>query len=73
MDKKYIKPRCSLEGCNKKLKLITFNCNCGGNFCSEHRYTTSHNCPLLEEKKKSCKEMLKDNNPVVGFSKVIKI
>ena len=65
--------RCTYEKCNKKLKLIAFDCRCGGKFCSEHRYTSKHNCPSLEDKKKSCKQELEKNNPVIGFSKVIKI
>jgi predicted nucleic acid binding AN1-type Zn finger protein len=72
MDKSKQK-RCSHEKCNKKLKLIVFDCKCGGSFCSEHRYTSSHNCPTLEDKKKSCREIIKGNNPEINFSKVIKI
>ena len=72
MNKEKIR-RCSHEKCNKKLKLISFDCKCGGSFCSEHRYTSSHNCPTLEDKKNRCKEILKENNPEINFSKVIKI
>ena len=43
--------RCSHEKCNKKLKLISFDCKCGGCFCSEHRYMSSHNCPSIDDKK----------------------
>jgi len=73
MDKKVKVKRCSYEKCNKKLRLIEFDCKCGGKFCPQHRYTTSHNCPALEDKKKTCKEMLSYNNPAVEFNKVIKI
>ena len=65
--------RCSYEKCNKKLKIISFDCRCGGKFCPEHRYTSKHDCPSLDDKKKSCKQELEKNNPVIGFSKVIKI
>jgi len=70
---KNIIKRCSYEKCNKKLKIISFDCRCGGMFCPEHRYTSKHNCPSLEDKKKTCKQELEKNNPVIGFSKVIKI
>ena len=68
-----VKTRCSYEKCNKKLKLITFGCKCGGEFCLEHRYTSSHNCPSLNDKQESCKKLLEKNNPAVEFIKVIKI
>lgn len=67
------KKRCSFEGCKKKLKLISFSCQCGGEFCQAHRYTSSHNCPCLQNKKNTCKEFIKDNNPVVSHSKLVKI
>ena len=72
MNKEKIR-RCSQEKCNKKLKLISFDCKCGGSYCSEHRYTSSHNCPTLKDKKNKCREILKVNNPEINFSKVIKI
>ena len=65
--------RCSCEGCKKKLKLIHFDCQCGGKFCSTHRYMNAHNCPLIQKNKNTCKETIKANNPEVNFSKVIKI
>ena len=34
--------RCQI--CNKRYGLIPFECNCGGKFCTQHRYTDSHNC-----------------------------
>ena len=67
------KKRCSFEKCNKKLKIISFSCQCGGEFCPAHRYTNSHNCSRLEDKKKSCKENIKKNNPIIAHSKVDKI
>ena len=65
--------RCSHESCKKKLKLISFDCKCGGKFCSVHRYMNSHNCPCIEEKKKTCREEISNNNPEVNFAKVVKI
>ena len=63
--------RCSF--CNKKLKLISYSCKCEGKFCQKHRYTHTHNCKSLEKKKEDAKKILKNNNPVVNHSKVIKI
>ena len=65
--------RCNCEGCKKKLKLIVFDCPCGGKFCSIHRYMNAHNCPCIKEKKKNCKENIKSNNPEVNFQKLVKI
>lgn len=65
--------RCSHENCKKKLKLISFDCNCGGKFCSIHRYMNSHNCPCLIQKKKTFREEISNNNPEVNFIKVVKI
>ncbi len=63
--------RCTF--CNKKIKLISYSCKCQGQFCPKHRYTHTHNCPSLNNKKEECKNILKNNNPVVNHSKVIKI
>jgi len=73
MENKVEKKRCSYEKCNKKLKLIYFECKCGGEFCSEHRYTSKHNCSSLIDNKKSCKEEIEKNNPLIVVSKVIRI
>ncbi len=59
--------------CNKKLKLISYSCKCGGSFCPKHRYTYTHNCPSLNKKKEEYKEILKNDNPVIHHSKVVKI
>ena len=67
------KKRCSFEGCNKKLKIISFGCQCGGEFCPTHRYMNAHNCPNIKNKKNTCKEILKENNPEINFNKVVKI
>ena len=36
------KSRC--ECCRKKLGLVTFQCKCGGVYCSEHRMSENHTC-----------------------------
>ena len=46
--------------CDKKCGLIPFKCKCGGEVCSEHRYTFMHCCDLdypsieRERSSKSC-------------------
>jgi len=65
------KQKCSF--CNKKLKLINYSCKCEGIFCQKHRYTHTHNCKYLNKKKEESKINIKNNNPVVNHSKVIKI
>jgi predicted nucleic acid binding AN1-type Zn finger protein len=37
-------PRCSLECCNKKLKLSDMPCKCKFIYCSKHRLPHQHNC-----------------------------
>ena len=59
--------RCSYEKCNKKLKMISFDCRCGGKFCPEHRYTSKHNCPSLEDKEQSPEKFLAAS-PITGES-----
>ena len=59
--------------CNKKLKLISYSCKCGGSFCTKHRYTHTHNCPSLDKKIEESKEILKNNNPIINHVKVDKI
>ena len=39
-------PRCSLEDCNKKLKLSDMPCKCKFIYCSKHRLQHQHNCIL---------------------------
>ena len=60
------KNRCQI--CNKKYGLIPFECKCGGKFCTQHRYTDSHNCEFdhlsLE------RERLRQSYPVVVHDKV---
>lgn len=35
---------CSLEGCNKKIKLSDYPCKCEKIFCRFHRQPNDHNC-----------------------------
>ena len=65
------KEKCTF--CNKKLKIVSYSCKCSGQFCDKHRYTHTHNCPSLNNKKDECKKILENNNPVINHSKVIKI
>ena len=44
--------------CNKKLKLISYSCKCGGSFCPKHRYTHTHNCPSQDKKIEESKKIL---------------
>ena len=65
------KTRCSF--CKKKIGLIQFTCDCGGLFCSQHRYTHTHNCIMISKKKEESKEKIKKDNGAIIHSKVNKI
>jgi len=65
------KDKCSF--CNKKLKIISYSCKCEGQFCDKHRYTHTHDCKSLQKKIDESKELIKNNNPLMIHSKVIKI
>jgi AN1-type zinc finger protein 5/6 len=62
------KLKCSF--CNKKVGLIPFPCDCGGVFCSNHRYTHTHDCPLKLKTQKMNKENIIKKNPKIDFKKV---
>ena len=66
--KKYKSERCNQ--CKKKLKMMSFTCKCGLNFCVAHQNPYSHNCSY-DYKTEKCK-IIKDNNPKLG-SKLTKI
>jgi hypothetical protein len=66
--KKSKSERCKL--CKKKLKMMSFTCKCGLNFCVAHQNPHSHNCSY-DYKSEKCK-IIKDNNPKLG-SKLTKI
>ena len=48
--KKPRRPRCGLDGCRKRLKIIDTKCKCGIMFCGRHRCGEDHNCSKLHEK-----------------------
>lgn len=55
--KKHKTQRCSYEGCNKKLFLTDFACNCEKKFCQLHRLPEAHECKI--DYKTKAKERLK--------------
>jgi len=67
--KKHKKNRCAV--CKKKLGLTGFDCRCGGQFCSIHRYSDKHNCTF--DYKALGEKEISGNNPVVKAQKVAKI
>jgi len=67
--KKHKKNRCTV--CKKKLGLTGFDCRCGGQFCSIHRYSDKHNCTF--DYKALGEKEISGNNPVVRAQKVAKI
>jgi len=67
--KKPKKNRCTT--CKKKLGLTGFDCRCGGQFCSIHRYSDKHNCSF--DYKALGEKEISGNNPVVTAQKVAKI
>jgi predicted nucleic acid binding AN1-type Zn finger protein len=64
-------PRCSF--CKQKLRLICFNCQCGGVFCSVHRYAHSHKCEFIERQIETNKTKISMNNPKIEHDKLEKI
>ena len=65
-----MKSTCSLQNCNKKLKMIKYDCKCGGTFCDKHRLMHSHNCVDLKNKKERVKIQIKENNPIIIPQKI---
>lgn len=63
--------RCSFENCKKKLDLVPFTCKCNLQFCSKHRLPEAHKCTY--DYKKTGREILKKNNPVIINKKIITI
>lgn len=57
--------RCSMDGCDNKVRLLGFPCRCGGNFCAKHRYGNEHNCSF-DYREHGQSEIRKNNPPVVG-------
>lgn len=65
------KNRCQMKGCNKKLDLVPFECQCKLKFCVLHRLPEKHNC--LFDFKKFGKNILEKNNPAVITPKIVKL
>lgn len=63
------KNRCSL--CKKKVGLTGFNCRCGGQFCSIHRYSDTHKCSF--NYRELAQTEIRKHNPVVAAEKVKKL
>ncbi|CAF0765679.1 unnamed protein product [Rotaria sordida] len=63
--------RCSWGTCNKKLGLTGFDCRCGGQFCSLHRYANEHNCTF--DYKEYGQNEIRKNMPVVQADRVQRI
>ncbi|CAF0943634.1 unnamed protein product [Adineta steineri] len=63
--------RCTWETCNKKLGLTGFDCRCGGQFCSLHRYANEHNCTF--DYKEHGQNEIRKNMPVVQAERVRRI
>jgi len=56
--KKNTVKRCSLDGCNTKLKMSDWACKCGLVFCSKHRIKEKHDCFSLVSTDVSYSEIL---------------
>jgi predicted nucleic acid binding AN1-type Zn finger protein len=56
MSEKHNKMPCKCHVCNKKLGLLPFDCRCGHQFCSIHRYPEEHKCSF--DYKEFAKEQL---------------
>ncbi|KAI5606781.1 AN1-type zinc finger protein 4 [Silurus asotus] len=58
--------------CGKKTGLATsYECRCGNNFCSTHRYAEAHNCTY--DYKSAGRRFLQKSNPIINAPKLPKI
>ncbi|XP_017319519.1 AN1-type zinc finger protein 4 [Ictalurus punctatus] len=58
--------------CGKKTGLATsYECRCGNNFCSTHRYAETHNCTY--DYKSAGRRFLQKSNPIISAPKLPKI
>ncbi|XP_060781774.1 AN1-type zinc finger protein 4 isoform X2 [Neoarius graeffei] len=58
--------------CGKKTGLATsYECRCGNNFCSTHRYAETHNCTY--DYKSTGRRFLQKSNPIISAPKLPKI
>lgn len=63
--------RCSWATCNKKLGLTGFQCRCGGQYCSLHRYANEHQCTF--DYREHGQNEIRKNMPVVQAERVRRI
>jgi len=66
-----IKKKCYF--CKKKLKIINYDCKCGGKFCEKHRLMQSHQCEYIQQNTIEKKKIIEKNNPKIELNKVINI
>jgi predicted nucleic acid binding AN1-type Zn finger protein len=59
--------------CKKKVGLLGFDCQCGGNFCASHRHADQHDCKSLIDIIKKDREILAKQNIKVIADKLEKI
>lgn len=57
--------------CRKRVGLTGFNCRCGNLFCSVHRYSDKHECPV--DYRTTAQDAIAKANPVVKAQKLDKI
>uniref|UniRef100_A0A3B1ISW7 Zinc finger, AN1-type domain 4 n=1 Tax=Astyanax mexicanus TaxID=7994 RepID=A0A3B1ISW7_ASTMX len=58
--------------CGKKTGLATsYECRCGNNFCSTHRYAETHDCTY--DYKNAGRRFLQESNPIISAPKLPKI
>ena len=60
------KKRC--QSCNKRVRLLGFECRCGYVFCGDHRYAEKHSCTF--DYKKMEREALAVKNPLIRADKL---
>ncbi|XP_022659522.1 zinc finger AN1 domain-containing stress-associated protein 15-like [Varroa jacobsoni] len=71
------KPRTSLSSvkrcpvCKGKLKLVSFTCRCGSEFCQRHRNPEDHDCDF--DYRDLGKQELMKNNPIIRPKKITKL
>lgn len=63
------KKRC--DSCRKRVGLTGFDCRCGGQFCSVHRYSDMHECSF--DYRQLAQSEIRKHNPVVAAEKITKI
>ncbi|KAJ4771539.1 Zinc finger A20 and AN1 domain-containing stress-associated protein 6 [Rhynchospora pubera] len=60
--------RCAV--CNKKVRLMGFQCRCGNVFCSVHRYSDKHGCNF--NYREAGQDAIVKANPIVKADKIDK-